>query len=115
MDPTAGPQPLAAALDALAEAHQGRPAAAALTALALTQDHASGPLPPSGTLDALTRTARRAGDAGAAAGLFTVALTESFGERLGWPREWRALLRELRRHPSADVRERALAVVTHRE
>ncbi|GAA2279122.1 hypothetical protein GCM10010430_76380 [Kitasatospora cystarginea] len=113
--PTAGPQALATALGALAEAHQGRPAAAALTALALLRDHASGPLPPPGTLDALARTARRDGDTGAAAGLFATALTEVFGDRLGWPQEWRALLRELRRHPSADVRERALAAVMYRE
>ncbi|WP_331745225.1 hypothetical protein [Kitasatospora sp. NBC_01300] len=115
VDPTAGPQALAAALGALADAHRGRPAAAALTALALSREHASGPLPPPGTIDVLARTARREGDTGAAAGLFATALTEAFGDRLGWPQEWRALLCGLRGHPSADVRERALAVVTHRE
>ncbi|MBD0669453.1 hypothetical protein, partial [Streptomyces sp. CBMA156] len=94
---------------------RGRPAAAGLTAVALLREHASGPLPPPGTLDALTRASRRDGDTGPAAGLFATALTEAFGDRLGWPREWRALLRELRTHPSADVRERALAAVTHRE
>ncbi|GHF78721.1 hypothetical protein GCM10018790_65900 [Kitasatospora xanthocidica] len=115
VDPAAGPQALAAALGTLADAHQGRPAAAALTAAALLREHTSGPLPPPGTPDALARTARRDGDTGAAAGLFATALTEVFGDRLGWPQEWRALLRELRRHPSADVRERALAAVVHRE
>ncbi|MEV6209375.1 hypothetical protein [Kitasatospora sp. NPDC051914] len=115
VDPAAGPQALAAALGALADAHRGRPAAAALTAAALLREHVSGPLPPPGTLDALARTARRDGDTGPAAGLFATALTEVFGDRLGWPQEWRTLLRELRRHPSADVRERALAAVTHRE
>ncbi|MFF2950089.1 hypothetical protein ACFVVU_01860 [Kitasatospora sp. NPDC057965] len=115
VDPAAGPQALADALGALEEAHRDRPAAAALTALALQREHASGPLPPPGTLDALVRTARRTGDTAAAAGLFATALTEAFGDRLGWPREWRALLRELRRHPSPDVRERAVAAVIHRE
>ncbi|MFE6055242.1 hypothetical protein ACFQ6N_31215 [Kitasatospora sp. NPDC056446] len=115
VDPAAGPQALEAALGALAEAHRGRPAAAALTALALLRDHASGPLPPPGTIDALARTARRDGETGAAAGLFATALTEVYGDRLGWPREWRALLRELRRHSSADVRERAFAAVMYRE
>ncbi|MFJ1707065.1 hypothetical protein [Kitasatospora sp. NPDC088346] len=115
VDPAAGPQALAAALGALAEAHHGRPAAAALTALALLREHTSGPLPPPGTVEALARTARRGGDTGPAAGLLATALTEVFGDRLGWPQEWRALLRELRRHPSADVRERARAAVTHRE
>ncbi|MGW1177815.1 hypothetical protein ACWD4P_29340 [Kitasatospora sp. NPDC002543] len=115
VDPAAGPQALTAALDALAAAHHGRPAAAALTAQALLGEHASGPLPPPGTPDALARTARRQGDTGPAAALFATALTEACGSRLGWPPEWRDLLRELRRHPSADVRERALAVVTHRE
>ncbi|WP_224274830.1 hypothetical protein, partial [Streptomyces sp. LS1784] len=90
-------------------------AAAALTALTLLREHASGPLPPPGTLDALARTARRNGDTGPAAGLFATALTEAFGDRLGWPQEWQALLRELRHHPSPDVRERALAAVIHRE
>ncbi|GAA1386037.1 hypothetical protein GCM10009639_09330 [Kitasatospora putterlickiae] len=115
MDPTAGPLALEAALGTLADAHQGRPAAAALTALELAREHASGPLSPPGTLDALARTARRDGDTAAAAGLFATALTETFGDRLGWPREWRALVSELRRHPSADVRDRARAVVTFRE
>lgn len=115
VDPVAGPKALAAALAALADAHLGRPAAAAITAAVLLRQHTSGPLPPPGTLDALTRTARRNGDTGPAAGLFATALTEVFGDRLGWPEEWRGLLRELRRHPSADVRERALAAVTHRE
>nr|BFD96083.1 hypothetical protein KitaXyl93_74430 [Kitasatospora sp. Xyl93] len=115
VDPAAGPQALAAALGALADAHRDRPAAAALTAVALRREHAAGPLPPPGTPEALARTARRDGDTGPAAGLFATALTEAFGERLGWPPEWRALLRELRGHPSADVRERALAAVTHRE
>ncbi|MFF4381154.1 hypothetical protein [Kitasatospora sp. NPDC001547] len=115
VDPAAGPQALAAALGALADAHRDRPAAAALTAVALRREHATGPLPPPGTPEALARTARRDGDTGPAAGLFATALTEAFGERLGWPPEWRALLRELRGHPSADVRERALAAVTHRE
>ncbi|MFE6870470.1 hypothetical protein ACFVFS_28445 [Kitasatospora sp. NPDC057692] len=115
VDPGAGPQKLAEALGALAASHRDRPAAAACTALALLREHASGPLPPPGTLDALARTARPDGDTAAAAGLFATALTEAFGERLGWPPEWRALLRELRRHPSPDVRDRAVAVVTHRE
>ncbi|MFF2045273.1 hypothetical protein ACFVVX_33150 [Kitasatospora sp. NPDC058170] len=115
VDPAAGPQALAAALGALADAHQGRPAAAALTALALLREHASGPLPPPGTIDALARTARRDGDTGTAAALFATALTEVFGDRLGWPGEWRSLLLDLRRHPSADVRERALAAVMYRE
>ncbi|MGV9266865.1 hypothetical protein ACWDRR_19650 [Kitasatospora sp. NPDC003701] len=115
VDPTAGPQALTAALGALADVHRGRPAAAALTALALLHEHASGPLPPPGTPDALARTARRDGDTGPAAGLFATALTEAFGDRLGWPQEWRSLLRDLRRHPSADVRERALAAVMYRE
>ncbi|MFE4976116.1 hypothetical protein ACFRAR_28945 [Kitasatospora sp. NPDC056651] len=115
VDPAAGPQALADALAALADAHRGRPAAAALTASTLLREHGSGPLPPPGTLDALAHTARRTDDTGPAAGLFATALTEVFGDRLGWPREWRALLRELRHHPSADVRERALAAVTHRE
>lgn len=53
-------------------------------------------------------------DGGLAAGLFAVALT-GYGRRLGWPAQWRAQLRELRRHELADVRSTALAVVMARD
>ncbi|MFD9127320.1 hypothetical protein [Kitasatospora sp. NPDC059571] len=115
VDPADGPKALATALDVLADAHRGRPAAAALTAEALRREQAHGSVPPEGTAQALAGAAGRDGEGGAAAGLFAVALAAAAGERLGWPQEWRGLLRGLRRHPSADVREYALAVAVHRE
>jgi hypothetical protein len=53
-------------------------------------------------------------DGGLAAGPFAVALT-SYGQRIGWPAEWRNQLRRLRQHPLADVRTTALAIVTAAE
>ncbi|MEU8301610.1 hypothetical protein AB0C04_30510 [Micromonospora sp. NPDC048909] len=44
-----------------------------------------------------------------ATGLFAVALARH-GRSLGWPEPWRVLLRLLRRHPVADVRDAALGV-----
>jgi hypothetical protein len=51
----------------------------------------------------------------AAAGLLAVALTVAAGSRAGWPAGWRERLRDLRRHPSADVRHAALMAVTTSE
>ncbi|GAA3030519.1 hypothetical protein GCM10020229_47440 [Kitasatospora albolonga] len=41
-------------------------------------------------------------------GLQALGLTTLFGRRHGWPGEWRDLLRTLRGHPAADVRDGAL-------
>jgi len=43
-------------------------------------------------------------------GLFALALLEG-GRRLGWPRQWRDVVHQLRRHPVADVRAAALDLV----
>ncbi|WP_125727226.1 hypothetical protein [Kibdelosporangium aridum] len=37
------------------------------------------------------------------------------GPHFGWPEGWRALLRELRRHPDADVRDAAMQIMTASE
>ncbi|MGC0417801.1 hypothetical protein [Embleya sp. AB8] len=63
--------------------------------------------------DALSTAARLlAAQPAPAAGLFGCALVGVLGAQTGWPAEWRALLRDLRAHPDADVRETALAVRT---
>ncbi|AQS66482.1 hypothetical protein [Streptomyces pactum] len=49
---------------------------------------------------------------GHAEGLVAVAVTGALGSREGWPAPWRELLRTLRRHPAADVRDAALEETT---
>lgn len=45
----------------------------------------------------------------ATTGLFAVALVRE-GRSLGWPEPWRDLLRSLREHPIADVRDAAFDI-----
>ena len=56
-----------------------------------------------------------AGRGDPAGGLLAVSLTAVAGERAGWPEAWRERLRALRRHPSPEVRQAALAVFTATE
>jgi hypothetical protein len=48
----------------------------------------------------------------AAGGLLAVALTGDAGPRAGWPESWRNRLRDLRRHPAAEVRHAARSILT---
>ncbi|MFI1398731.1 hypothetical protein [Streptomyces sp. NPDC020681] len=66
-----------------------------------------------GTLLAVTD--RLARDGGAATGLLAAGLVTGTGNSLGWPEEWRSLLRLLRRHPHPDVRHEAHHTVTEAE
>ncbi|WEH19764.1 hypothetical protein [Streptomyces sp. VNUA24] len=63
----------------------------------------------------LTAADRFAHDGGAAQGLLATGLVRTTGSALGWPEEWRALLRLLRRHPHADVRHEAYTILTDSE
>ncbi|MEE4419092.1 hypothetical protein [Streptomyces bugieae] len=54
-------------------------------------------------------------DGGAIPGLLAAELATGTGGRLGWPEEWRTLLRFLRRHPHPDVRHQAHRTVTETE
>jgi hypothetical protein len=63
----------------------------------------------------LTAADRFARDGGAAQGLLATGLVRNTGNALGWPEEWRALLRLLRRHPHAEVRHEAYTTLTDRE
>ncbi|MBZ3901932.1 hypothetical protein [Streptomyces griseiscabiei] len=54
-------------------------------------------------------------DGGTATGLLAVGLVNATGVALGWPEEWRSLLRLLRRHTSADVRHAAYLTLTENE
>ncbi|MEU6708462.1 hypothetical protein [Streptomyces wuyuanensis] len=58
---------------------------------------------------------RLAGDGRAVTGLLAVSLVAATGNRLGWPEEWRALLRTLRRHGQPDVRHEAHRTMTQPE
>ncbi|GLW52708.1 hypothetical protein [Kitasatospora phosalacinea] len=83
-----------------------RPALAA--DLAATLRHSLGTSLPADA-PALDAARRLTAEGTLAAGLFAVALTGA-GSAAHWPEPWRALLRELRHHPAADVRDRAHAV-----
>ncbi|GAB2749014.1 hypothetical protein [Kitasatospora kifunensis] len=54
-------------------------------------------------------------DGGLAAGLFAARLVALYGPGQQWSGEWRAALHALRRHPQADVRDRALSTWTAQE
>jgi hypothetical protein len=54
-------------------------------------------------------------DGGTVTGLLAAGLVTGAGAGLGWPEEWRTLLRMLRRHQDPDVRHDAYQAVTHRE
>ncbi|AVH55262.1 MULTISPECIES: hypothetical protein [Streptomyces] len=98
-------------LERLASLTEGRPALAARTARELgerlgRQAHEGDP----GTL--LDAARRLAAHGGYGEGLLAAAVTEAIGTRTGWAAPWRELLRSLRRHPVADVRDAALDQVT---
>ncbi|MEV8420537.1 hypothetical protein [Streptomyces niveus] len=101
---------LTARLRDLAANATGRPALAATTADQLRSRLGHGALPstPTTILTAATALAHL-GDP--ATGLLSTALITGTGPRLGWPPPWRTALRDLRSHPSADVRDAALGVI----
>ncbi|MFG2175771.1 hypothetical protein ACGFMO_31145 [Streptomyces niveus] len=84
----------------------GRPALAT-TADQLRSRLGHGALPPTPTTILTAATAL----AHPATGLLSAALITGTGPRLGWPPPWRTALRDLRAHPSADVRDAALEVI----
>ncbi|MDX3714517.1 hypothetical protein PV733_37445 [Streptomyces europaeiscabiei] len=63
----------------------------------------------------LTAADRFVRDGGTATGLLAVSLVKGTGGALGWPEEWRSLLRLLRRHADADVRHEAYRTLTENE
>ncbi|MFD7082741.1 hypothetical protein [Streptomyces sp. NPDC059918] len=114
VDLRAGLPELRAALDALVEAHAGRPGAAASTANALRDGNWYGDRvgDPAVVLEAVRGLAE---DGAPVPGLFAVALTSAMGRRSDWAPQWRQVLRGLRRHADQEVREAALVVFTHQE
>ncbi|MFD9389506.1 hypothetical protein ACFWBB_01815 [Streptomyces sp. NPDC060000] len=63
----------------------------------------------------LTAAERFARDGTTATGLLAVGLVKGTGGALGWPEEWRSLLRLLRGHENADVRHEAHRTMTKNE
>ncbi|MEU1404052.1 hypothetical protein ABZ471_17050 [Streptomyces sp. NPDC005728] len=63
----------------------------------------------------LTAAERLARDGGNVTGLLAAGLVTGTGVALGWPEEWRAVLRLLRGHPHPDVRQQAYATMTEME
>ncbi|MGF1428547.1 hypothetical protein [Kitasatospora sp. LaBMicrA B282] len=108
------PDQLLDRLDRLAARHADRPVLAARTAEAL-RNRLNATRRPGDPAVLLDVTDRLTTHGACAHGLFAVGLTHALGPRTGWPQEWRALLRALRRHPHPDVREAALTVRTATE
>ncbi|MBZ4320949.1 hypothetical protein [Streptomyces huiliensis] len=105
---------LRARLSALAEALRGRPGLACRMAEYLRNQFAVGAPPPDPAV-VLAAARHSAAADGVPGGLLAVALVAAEGQRLGWPEEWRVLLRELRRHEDEEVRAAALEAVVHYE
>ncbi|MDT0306549.1 hypothetical protein RM780_06190 [Streptomyces sp. DSM 44917] len=99
---------LTADLTRLAALHRERPALAARTAEALARRLAA-PDRPGDPAALLAAAGSLAAEGSLATGLFAVRLARACGTRTGWPAPWRDLLRALRRHPCADVRDEAHA------
>ncbi|MEU6841893.1 hypothetical protein ABZ930_08485 [Streptomyces sp. NPDC046716] len=96
-------------LRALARLHDGRPVLALRTAERLRHG-LRGERVPSPVLVPVARELASAGSL--AEGLFAWAVTVAQGEREGWPEPWRDVLRSLRAHPWADVRDASAQVST---
>ncbi|WP_328418056.1 hypothetical protein OG470_31080 [Micromonospora sp. NBC_00389] len=104
------PHQLTADVVEIAELVSGRPALAARLADGLgqqTERRWSGTTIDSDLLFDTTRNLTARGEA--TTGLFAVALVRE-GRSLGWPEPWRDLLRSLREHPIADVRDGAFDI-----
>ncbi|MGW4646837.1 hypothetical protein [Kitasatospora sp. NPDC004289] len=108
------PAVLAGRLADLEEACAGRPALALRCADALSRERRTALMPedPSAVAAVVRQLAARGGHR---SGLQALGLTTVFGRRHGWPGEWRDLLRTLRGHPAADVRDGALDLFTATE
>ncbi|TDD64037.1 hypothetical protein E1293_42035 [Actinomadura darangshiensis] len=90
-----------AAVDALAAECAGR---AVLPVQEIAQALADGPRPHRTTPDDLHPHAERLAQRGdLPGGLFACALTARHAPRVGWPPEWRNILRALRAHPDPEV------------
>lgn len=115
VDPSAEPAALLARLLDLADALEGAGVSvAAQTAGRLLAGRVHRALPRH-TESMLATADRLAGDGGTVTGLLAAGLVAEWGTGLGWPEEWRALLRVLRRHPDPDVRHQAYRTVTETE
>ncbi|MFF3687376.1 hypothetical protein [Streptomyces sp. NPDC002187] len=106
---------LMARLRALADAVDGRRVLAADMGRQLaTRGYVHGRAPERPET-ALAAARRLAADGSVATGMLALGLVSRLGPRLGWPEEWRTLLRQLRRHADMDVRHSAYAETTHHE
>ncbi|KRB75478.1 hypothetical protein ASE03_16055 [Kitasatospora sp. Root187] len=112
VDPAAGT--LTVQLRELGEAAADRPALAASAARRLSTRLGRDRLPEA-TDPVLSAAEQLCGEGESATGLLAVGLLVGLGPQLGWPAEWRAVLRALRRHPVPDVRDAALEVETATE
>ncbi|MEU8345110.1 hypothetical protein AB0C74_25720 [Spirillospora sp. NPDC048832] len=101
------------AVDALADACAGAPV---LAVRRVAEALADGPHPGFADPDEVRPHAERlAGRGDTAGGLFACALAGRHGPRVGWPAEWRDVLRTLRAHPDPDVAFTARGILVSKE
>jgi hypothetical protein len=115
VDRTEEPDQLLGRLLDLARALEGTGTAVALQTSGRLETgwaHRARPERAVATLAAAQRLAR---DGGTVSGLLAAQLVYGTGGGLGWPEEWRSLLRLLRRHPDPDVRHKAYETRTAAE
>ncbi|MFE7767092.1 hypothetical protein [Streptomyces sp. NPDC057438] len=114
-DHTLEPAALLERLGDLAEALEGAGVATAVHTAGRLRTYSPHHVHPRGAEALLTAAGRFAHEGGAVQGLLAIGLVRATGGALGWPEEWRELLRQLRRHPDADVRQEAYEITTERE
>ncbi|MFG3117729.1 hypothetical protein ACGF4C_25465 [Streptomyces sp. NPDC048197] len=115
VDRTADPAALLPRLRDLAAALQNAGVTVALHTAGRLQTSRAAGASPQRTGALLAAATELAQDGGAVTGLLAAVLATGTGSSLGWPEEWRSLLRSLRRHPHPDVRHQAHRTVTETE
>ncbi|MGW2230404.1 hypothetical protein [Streptomyces formicae] len=115
VDPSAEPAALLARLLDLAEALEGAGVSVAAQTAGRLRAGRAHRTPPRHTGSLLVTTDRLAREGGTVTGLLAAGLVAEWGAGLGWPEEWRALLRALRGHPDPDVRHEAYRTLTETE
>ncbi|MEW2395305.1 hypothetical protein [Streptomyces sp. NPDC046862] len=115
VDPTAEPATLAERLRDLVDTLEEAGVTVTLHTTGRLQTSWAHRAMPRYTGTMLTEAERLARHGGSTTGLLATGLVTRAGIHLGWPEEWRSLLRLLRGHPHPDVRHEAYKTMTESE
>ena len=115
VDRTEEPAQLLGRLRDLADALEGAGTAVVLHVTGRLAGGWGHPARPRRSAALLAAADRLAQDGGTVTGLIAVRVVTGTADTLGWPDEWRSLLRTLRRHPDPDVRHQAHQTMTETE